>query len=55
MAKNSPPMELWNDNTYLAVWVAQRCVLLLFWVVATYSATLVFKPEVYDPMYMIQM
>jgi hypothetical protein len=49
------PLELWSMSVYSALWIAQRCVLLLYLVTATYAASQIFKADVYDTNYMLKM
>lgn len=44
-----PYLGLWSNEGYLALWVIQRIVLLLFWVFAAFSASSVFNYRYFDP------
>ncbi|GAX83454.1 hypothetical protein CEUSTIGMA_g10879.t1 [Chlamydomonas eustigma] len=49
------PLELWSMSVYSALWIAQRSVLLLYLMTATYAANQIFNADVYDTNYMLRM
>lgn len=53
---NANRISIWTDRdegNYLPLWIVQRLFLILFWVVAAYSATLAFNTQFYDPEYFL--
>mmetsp|Transcript_23100 Transcript_23100/g.50702 ORF Transcript_23100/g.50702 Transcript_23100/m.50702 type:complete len:218 (-) Transcript_23100:489-1142(-) len=52
--QNVPPLEFWRVKGYLGLWLAQRIVLLIYWLIASYAATQVFHERAYDPEYVVR-
>lgn len=48
-----PPLALWNVSAYKGLWIAERVVLMAFWITAVYSGTQVFRERSYDPDYLL--
>lgn len=53
LTQNVPHLRLWRSTGYLPLFVAQRVVLALFWVIASYSTFQAYDPTLYDPDYVM--
>jgi hypothetical protein len=47
-------LAFFNSTIFLALWLAQRLVLLAFWINCIYCSTHAFRPQAYDPEYILK-
>jgi len=48
-----PASTLWDGPVSEGLWIAQKIVLLAFWITAAYSSNQVFRERSYSPNYLL--